>query len=131
VNQNQLQAMVDGMSAQWQRERAASQMTLGKMIEALSVMDPDKPVSGLHAPHSYRGYYCDLAFEASHSDQPAAVLLACAKSCMGEVFEGYKGGDFVMGALTPVWVANYGDTGMKLLGFDDAGRALLGEDVEP
>lgn len=123
-----IQALVDGMSRQWQRERAESQMTLGKMIAELSAMDPEQPVSGLHAPHSYRGYYCDLAFEASATDQPAAVLLACAKSCMGEVFKGYKGGDYAMSAMTPVWVANYGDTGEKLLGFDANGRALLGKD---
>ena len=34
---------------------------------------------------------------------------------MGQVFEGYKGGDFMMGALTPLWVAAYGNCGNKLL----------------
>jgi hypothetical protein len=123
-----IQAMVDGMYARWQRERAASQMTLGKMIEALAAMDPEKKMSGLHAPHSYRGYYRDLAFEASHTDDTAGTLLALCRSCMGETFEGYKGGDFDMGAQTPVWVANYGDTGVKIVGFDDNGRVLTQED---
>ena len=26
---------------------------------------------------------------------------------MGATFEGYKGGDFLMGKNTPLWVANY------------------------
>ena len=33
-----MQALVDGMSAQWQRERAATQLTLGALIAALEKM---------------------------------------------------------------------------------------------
>lgn len=37
-------------------------------------------------------------------------FLSLAKECMGKTFTGYKGGDFLMGKTTPIWVANYGDS---------------------
>lgn len=33
-----MQALIDGMGAQWQRERAETQMTLGKLVAALEAM---------------------------------------------------------------------------------------------
>jgi hypothetical protein len=65
-------------------------------------------VTELREPHSYRGYYSDLAFEGGTSQIEAHELLASCKSAMGKVFTGYKGGDFMMGELTPLWVASYG-----------------------
>jgi hypothetical protein len=58
-----LQAMIDGMSAGWQKERAESQMTLGKLIDKLDSLPPETKLEGFGEPHSYRGYYSDLAFE--------------------------------------------------------------------
>ena len=115
MNQSFLQAVVDGMAAQWQKDRAASQMTLGDMIDTLSAMAPDAQVANLTDAHSYRGYYCDLAFEKGEGTRSAADLLADCRAAMGEVFEGYKGGDFLMGRTTPVWVADYGCCGVKLV----------------
>lgn len=110
-----IQALMDGMSAKMMRERAQTQMTLGKLIAVLEAMPTDADVTGLDAPHSYRGYYSDLAFEPIAGTVKSGNLLALCKASMGQVFEGYKGGDYVMGALTPVWVANYGDCGRKLM----------------
>ena len=111
----ELQALVNGMSAQWQRQRSATQMTLGKLIAALEAIPADVDVAGLGRPHSYRGYYSDLAFEPTEGTVKAADLLAQCKAAMGKVFEGYKGGDFVMGEITPVWVADYGSSGLRLM----------------
>lgn len=58
-----IQALFDGLSAEWQRERAETQMTLGQLIEILESMPADTEIRGLNCPHSYRGYYYDLAFE--------------------------------------------------------------------
>jgi len=110
-----IHALMDGMSAQWQRERSETQMTLGKLIAALEAMLEGAEVANLNSAHSYRGYYSDLAFEKGEGTRPAAALLAECKAAMGQVFCGYKGGDFVMGALTPVWVAEYGCCGLKLM----------------
>lgn len=122
-----LQALIDGMSAQWQRERAETQLTLGELIAALENMPDDAQVANLCNPDSYRGYYSDLYFERHDGTRPAAELLAECKAAMGKVFTGYKGGEYVMGALTPLWVASYGRCGLKLMAVH-AGGELETED---
>jgi hypothetical protein len=44
------------------------------------------------------------------------------------VFTGYKGGDFVMGALTPLWLASYGSCGRKLMAVHAGGELETAED---
>lgn len=122
------QALIDGMNAQWQRERAETQMTLGKLIDALEAMPEGAEVANLTSAHSYRGYYSDLAFEQGEGMRPAADLLAECKAAMGQVFCGYKGGDYVMGALTPVWLASYGCCGPKLMALHAGGEMETAED---
>lgn len=100
-----MRALVDGLIAQKQRDRAETQMTLGKLITALEAMPEGAEVANLISAHSYRGYYTDLAFEQGEGTRRAVGLLTECKAAMGQVFEGYKGGEFVMGALTPVWAA--------------------------
>lgn len=116
-----LQRLCDAMSEEWRKERAATQMTLGKLISALSAMAAGAPVPNLRAAHSYRGYYSDLAFEYHGGNRPAADLLADAHAAMGRVFEGYKGGEFVMHENTPVWVASWGVCGVKLMAISESG----------
>lgn len=123
-----LKALMDGMSAQWQRERAETQMTLGKLIDALESMPEKAEVANLNSAHSYRGYYRDLAFEQDGGTRTAAGLLAECKSAMGQVFCGYKGGYFVMGAMTPIWVASHGCTGQKLMDLKPGGEIETAED---
>lgn len=124
-----LQALVDGMSQQWQKERAETQLTLGKLIDALKAMPPGAQVANLHKPHSYRGYYDDLAFEIGEATRSAKDLLAECQAAMGEVFIGYKGGEFVMGRNTPLWVASYSRTGKKLMSVAEGGEYVAdGED---
>lgn len=108
LNINNLQAMFDGISAQEARKRAESQMTLGKLMSELELMLPETQVANLCFPDSYRGYYSDLYFEKQEGTRPASELLDVCKASMGKVFEGYKGGDYVMGASTPLWIATYG-----------------------
>lgn len=116
-----LQDLVDGMSARMQRERAETQMTLGSLIESLEALPDGAEVPNLKGADSYRGYYSDLAFGRGEGNRPAAELLAECRAAMGKVFMGYKGGDFVMGQTTPVWVAEYGRCGDRLIciGRDD------------
>lgn len=123
-----MQDLVDAMSARMMRERAETQMTLGKLIAALEAMPPDAQVANLDDEHSYRGYYSDLAFERLAGTRSAAELLADCKAAMGQAFDGYKGGDFVMGALTPVWVAHYGCCGEKLMEISPDGTIKTAED---
>lgn len=123
-----MQALIDGIGAQWMRERAESQMTLGKLIKQLETMPADSIVESIGSPHSYRGYYSDLAFERVSGVVTIKDLLASCKSAMGQVFEGYKGGDYVMGALTPVWIASYGSCGVKIMALNESGNFETAED---
>ena len=123
-----MQALFDGVSARRQRERAATQLTLGALIAALEKMPADARVANLRDPGSYRGYYSDLYFKRSDGTRPAAELLAECKDAMGQVFTGYKGGDYVMGALTPLWVASYGCCGPKLMAVHAGGDVETEQD---
>lgn len=123
-----MQALLDGMSAKDQRERAKTQMTLGKMIHILESFEKNDKIDGIAEPHSYRGYYNDLAFESIEDKIEVSDALFMCQLVMGNVFEGYKGGDFVMGALTPVWLANYGNCGLKLMSIGNDGKFITEED---
>ena len=121
------QALIDGMKLKWQKERSETQMTLGGLIERLKELPPTTEIQGLADLNSYRGYYEDLAFEPiNNSEQAGAILERCQKA-MGQVFEGYKGGDFVMGAKTPLWVAYCGRCGLKLIAVNDDGSIETAE----
>lgn len=114
-----LQALVDGLGMQWQRERAQKGLTLGGLLTILRELAQNREIVGIGGPISYRGYYCDLAFEPSDRVRTVYDLRKqCEEECMGQIFEGYKGGDFMMGANTPVWIAGYGDCGVRLVGLN-------------
>lgn len=89
-------------------------MTLGELIKTLEKANPDKVVPiGFKHPHCYRGYYEQLAFEPARN-VTVGSMLECAKSAVGQTFEGYKGGDYTMDNYTRVWLAEYGDTGESI-----------------
>lgn len=127
-DQNLLQAIVDGMSKRMQIQRASTQMTLGKMIQCLSDMPYETMVDGFGNPHSYRGYYEDLAFKPVDNKINCRDALAICQSAMGKVFIGYEGGEFMMGELTPVWLSNYGTTGRKIVAIYEDGKIDTQED---
>lgn len=71
---------------------------------------------------SWRGSYRELAITFDYHDwigeyhKPEKQLTVVEfvdllKSTIGKQFTGYKGGEFTMGKNTPVWVANYSNTG--------------------
>jgi len=86
-------------------------MTLKELIETLEKADPNKVVPlGFRRPHSYRGYYTDLAF-APAKNITVGEMLACAQSALGKTFDGYKGGEYTMSEYTTVWLAEWGCCG--------------------
>lgn len=106
-----MQGLVDSIGEEHRKERASTQMTLGGLIEKLKSLPDDAIVYGFGSPDSYRGYYSDLAFDSDGSRQSAySLLVLCQLECMGHIFEGYKGGDYLMGENTPIWIASYGTT---------------------
>jgi hypothetical protein len=62
---------------------------------------------------SWRGAYEELALDINLEGEPLKVteFYNLLKSCIGKKFTGYKGGEFIMSKNTPVWVANYGNSG--------------------
>lgn len=90
-------------------------MSLRDIIEILKKEDPTKVVKhGFDSPHSYRGYYEDLAFEPAEN-VTVASMLELAEGCIGRVFEGYKGGEYTMGEHSTVWLSQYGDNSQETL----------------
>jgi len=124
---NNIQALVDGMTAGFKAERAKTQMTLGDVIDRLGQMDQTIEMEGIGYAHSYRGYYSDLAFGRCDKRKVADVL-EVAKECMGKTFEGYKGGDFDMGRNTPVWIASYGSCGTRIMAINDDGTIVTADE---
>lgn len=106
--------------------RPAEQFRLGTLIDRLGAID-DQSLEvrfdfGYNRPvcfESWRGLYAELAltYSEEYGTQHVTVsgLLAMAKEADGEVFEGYKGGDFQMGRETPLWVANYGNANNTII----------------
>lgn len=62
---------------------------------------------------SWRGVYAELAlgFSIEGDDVSVTKFLEMTKAVIGKEFTGYKGGEFVMSKNTPIWVANYGNSG--------------------
>ena len=114
---NMMQQLFDGMSAQWALERSKTMMTLGEMITAISAVDSNLSVV-IELPNgervvpthliSYRGYYSDLAIEYGKDTMTVGEFGDMLKNAVGETFTGYKGGDFTMSKITPMWVDHYG-----------------------
>ena len=96
-------------------------MTLQELIDILKTCDPSKEVDGFGNPHSYRGYYDELAFEPMRTT--IGEMLAAAESADGCSYTGYKGGSFEMDGDTQVHLAHYGCTG------NDITKEMLAEIV--
>ncbi|MER7046722.1 hypothetical protein [Streptomyces jumonjinensis] len=89
-------------------------MTLDELITALRQADPAQVVrNGFASPHSYRGYYSELAFEPAQ-DVTVGDMLDAAVSALGETYEGYKGGSFTMSGGTDCYLAVYGRIGRAI-----------------
>jgi len=69
---------------------------------------------GFYGPHSYRGYYHDVAFEIAE-DITVGEVLSAAKEALGSTYQGWKGGDYTMKDYTETWlVAREGETGESI-----------------
>jgi hypothetical protein len=67
---------------------------------------------------SWRGIYAHLALEFEFDKNAAptvTALIAKLKGAIGAEYEGYKGGMFLMSEKTPVWVANWGESGSTVI----------------
>ena len=122
------QKFVDTLGDLDRQTRSQYHLTLDDMIVQLQECEPNNLVvldigGTLGKERSYRGYYSDLAFENDLSRvKSAGDLLAQCQNALGQTYEGYKGGDYVMEADTPLWIAGYGIA---------SGTAVIGMSFEP
>ena len=121
------QKMMDAIAEQDMKRRSQYHLTLGALADicihsyklgrvlayANGNLNPKLEVN------SYRGYYCDLAI-ATTTD-PDEI---CRTKDFGELLKrtidtpltGYKGGNFLMGKDTPLWLSDYGEyTGLAIM----------------
>jgi len=115
-----IQHILNRYAENMQAVRATEQMTLGELISVLENIPASTSVPTLINPHSYRGFYEDLAFEYKESKVMAGRLLEVCTKVLGKKFEGYKGGTYTMGECTPVWVADFGCLGFQLINFTES-----------
>lgn len=126
-----MQKVLTDMSTAARNERFknSKQLTLGEMIlkmefaidkasreENAEYRNPDVIFDfasiGPTVLDSWRGSYAELAL--GYEDEArlkADEFLKHLKEAVGKTYTGWKGGDFVMGKSTPMWVANPGNSG--------------------
>lgn len=98
--------------------KTSPQLTLGELILKLeAVEEKSKPVifNERYFPvgiDSWRGSYYELALEYAETGDKFSVAAWIKKlrETVGSTLYGYKGGEFLMGKTTPVWIANYGES---------------------
>ncbi len=71
-------------------------MRLEEYIQTLKGFDPNlKLEKGLSNPHSWRGSYDQLSFEIV-DNITIGEMLKVAEGCIGKIFYGWKGGEYLM-----------------------------------
>lgn len=139
-----LQKLLNMISDATRAERRAYHLKLGDLVEALASaiaagngkMAVTTSGGGFVTnPHSYRGYYEDLALEPSSSITTIEELHAeLCQRVLNKELEGYKGGDFRMGTDTPIWISPYGCSyNDAVVGYEvagDGGIVLITKNVE-
>ena len=106
--------------------RSQYHLTLGGLINALGVIPVDYNViinDNLEqvpcGPHSYRGYYTDLAFSTTSERTNVKEFSAICADMLDKNLEGYKGGTFTMEEKTPLWISSYGfDSQLAVVDFE-------------
>ncbi len=75
----------------------------------------DEVIITIHSPHSYRGYYDQIAYEyICNSSSNVSSFLQDIKDGLDDFYEGYKGGSFFMDDETDIHLAFYGNTGVPV-----------------
>jgi len=95
-------------------------MNLGQLNAVFSSMKDTSFVftEGFYTPHSYRGYYNELAFEPDANNQVKDIIEALERAYT-DSFTGYKGGSYEYNMLTPChlsWIGEASDENGDSLG---------------
>ena len=115
------QDIMDALCRVTKDERTRYHVTLGKLIEVLEQVPEEIPVRfvGGGSPDridSYRGYYSDLAISVQYEREVSVkVFLSALRTALNTHFEGYKGGQYLMDADTPLWCSEWGEASNKAI----------------
>jgi hypothetical protein len=86
------------------------EIQLGAVIKQLKKLPKETIfINGFHEPHSYRGYYEQVAFEPFDNVTSEALLMSCEASMEG-VYIGWKGGEYTYDKKSIFNVAYEGST---------------------
>lgn len=104
-------------------------LSLGELIALLKTREPGQEVRfdfcGTQpvSVASYRGFYDHLAvgWSAEYSNERTVLwVLNMLDKCIDDTFCGYKGGEYLMTADTPIWVASRGEAdSTAIVGLDE------------
>lgn len=116
MNQQDFQKLIDGFAESDRYARSRYHVTLGEMLSAVGqagdglvvFRTEDGREWGAGDAISYRGYYSDLAIEPESGATPTGDLMLTLMAVQDTELEGYKGGQYLMGSDTPVWLDGYG-----------------------
>lgn len=127
---NDIQGLFDMMGNIARDTRKEYHICLGDFLDILRMADPEELIP-LANPHSYRGYYSDLALEPV-DDEPIKIwqLINQLSDVIDTELTGWKGGEFLMSADTPIWVAPEGTTGAALVGFNPETITILTKEMK-
>lgn len=105
-------------------ESGKEQFSLGNLIDALEkIEDKSKNVyidfeqAIPYGLGSYRGSYDELCMQFAFNKAGPTVkdLLKELHSTVGAIFEGWKGGEFLMTKDTPIWIAETGNVSRTVI----------------
>ena len=123
-----IQGLFDMLAEASRNTRKEYHICLGDLLDRLRQADPEAPIY-LDHPHSYRGYYTDLALEPTARPIHVWELINQLSDVIDTELTGYKGGEFLMEADTPVWIASYGNTGLALIDFDPKSLTITTKEI--
>jgi len=84
-------------------------LSVQEVLEELKQKDPSLQLKiGLGNPMSYRGYYECLAF-GPHENVTVQTMMEIITKCIGDTFQGYKGGDYTMDTDTETYFVASGE----------------------
>lgn len=75
--------------------------------------------------HPYRGYYVDLSFVPSTDRQTVADLLPRARLLIGNVLDCWKSARMKMTTHSPMWMADWGNTGRYVTSIEVTHKAVI------
>lgn len=92
-------------------------MLLGDLKLFLLTLPQDAVIRhGFGEPRSYRGDYSECAFEPAERVTVASMVAHVERALSGEVFEGYKGGEYTFNEVTPCYIEEWGEWNANAIG---------------